>query len=223
MAFWIGKSYGSDERDQKPGNEEEEALASLQGDKVPHVRKTATNLSPIEIIILAQLRSRELRNNGQETGQYGYEMMRDLNELFMGSWEAKSGTIYPILSKLASQKDMLVGQRAKSPLGPVKIVYYLTKHGRETIDAVIQESIQSDFDFMTRYFNLLTPFIQHIPDENQAKALFEQLAGIPAKGAILAMEQSITEVDHKLRREKLEILKAKLETVVKNIEQELAK
>jgi DNA-binding PadR family transcriptional regulator len=227
--FWIGKTIGPQEITEKCadkatiGGEDEELLETTIPQQSRLGSKINVSLSPIEVVILAQLRSRELRNKGAEIGQYGYEMMQSLNELFVGAWEAKSGTIYPILSKLASQKDMLFGTRKKSPLGPVKIVYQLTENGRKTIDQVIQENLASDLEFVYKYFNLLTPFVQNIADGVDADEIFEKLAALPAKGAILAMEQAVTEVDMVIRRKRLEILQAKLLDVLKNLEIELNK
>ena len=227
--FWIGKTIGSQESPEKKagGSEDDEDEGIVQSEAQSKSRppsKVNVSLSPIEVVILAQLRSRELRNKGTEVGQYGYEMMSALNELFVGAWEAKSGTIYPILSKLASpHKDMLFGTRKKSPLGPVKIVYQLTERGRKTIDLVIKENLASDLEFVFKYFNILTPFVQNVEDAGDREELFEKMCALPAKGAALAMEQAVTEVDKGIRQKRLEILQAKFLDVLKNLEVELKK
>ena len=177
-------------------------------------------LSTIEILILAHLRVRELRNE-EEVGQYGYEMMNDLNQLFEDSWEAKSGTIYPLLSKLEANKKILTHERKRSPLGPVKKVYYLTDVGRLIIDTIMKESLESDIDFILKYFNLLSPFVIKIEDPAESERIIEKLMSIPAKGAVLAMEKVITNVDKKLKTEKLTILLNKIQEIKINIENEL--
>ena len=177
-------------------------------------------LSTIEILILAHLRVRELRNE-EEVGQYGYEMMSDLNQLFEESWEAKSGTIYPLLSKLEANKKILTHERKRSPLGPVKKVYYLTDVGRLIIDTIMKESLESDIDFMLKYFNLLSPFVIKIDDPAESERIIEKLMSIPAKGAVLAMEKVITNVDKKLKTEKLTALLNKIQEIKINLESEL--
>lgn len=118
------------------------------------------NVSPIEFIILAHLRRRELIKS-QALGQYGKELIDELNKMFGGSWEAQSGTIYPILSKLESQKKMLIGEDKKTELGPVKKVYTLTEKGRTIIDQIIRENYESDLKFIDEYQKLIKTFVEH--------------------------------------------------------------
>jgi DNA-binding PadR family transcriptional regulator len=201
--FWLGKSITAEKK--KGGKKTIEA-----------------SLSPIEVLILAQLRSRQLRNNDQDVGQYGYEMIKELNDIFAGSWEAKSGTIYPILSKLQSKKGMLESYRMKSELGPVKNVYNLTEKGRSTIDQIIEQNFETDVNFILNYVDLLTPFLdEELWTREEREDIFELITSIPARAATIAMSKSVTEVDRKLRNEKLTHLKAKLEIILRNIEEQL--
>ncbi len=200
--FWLGKSIST-------------------GVKTDDKKKIHLKLSPLEVLILAQLRSREIRNNGESVGQYGYEMIQELNKLFAGSWEAKSGTIYPILSKLEAKKSMIKGERKKSPLGPVKKVYILEKMGREGIDSIIKENFQGDIEFIMNYMNLLAPFAMDLGNDENREEYFKKLMSIPAKGAKLAMENAITEIDTDLCKKKLIILKNNIEDILKLIEKEL--
>ncbi len=191
-------------------------------------------LSPVEILILTQLRARQLRNkhsaeheNGKEfgeVGQYGYEMIQQLNELFAGSWEAKSGTIYPMLSRLERDKNLIQGKRKKSPLGPVKKVYSLTEMGKRAIDRLISDTFESNIDFILNYVDLVFPFIENIREIEPANAdeLFEKIMMVPTKFFNLAMEDTITEFDKEQKEKKLKRLKTNLQTVIKNIDQELS-
>ncbi|UYP44475.1 hypothetical protein NEF87_000760 [Candidatus Lokiarchaeum ossiferum] len=199
--FWLGKSIST----------------SPSKDK----KKDSINLSPLEVLILAQLRSRELRNKGDPVGQYGYEMIQQLNTLFAGSWEAKSGTIYPILSKLEGKKNMIKGSRKKSPLGPVKKVYILEDLGRKSIDFIVRDNFKGDIDFIMQYINLLAPFVINVPDELLSEELFDKMMSIPSKSAQIALEKAITEVDVDLRNHKIRSLHTSLKNVLKEIEKEL--
>ena len=181
--------------------------------------KKKINLSPIEVLILVQLRSRELRNDGEPVGQYGYEMIQQLNELFAGSWKAKSGTIYPILSKLEQNKKLITGERKQSPLGPVKRVYILEDLGRKCIDYIIYERFDGDIEFVMRYLNLLTPFL--VKQENnsiKSDEIFEKMMSIPVKSIKIAKEEAITKVDEDLRNRKLESLKNQLKLLLSEID-----
>jgi len=181
-------------------------------------QKKKINLSPIEVLILTQLRSRELRNNGEPVGQYGYEMIQNLNELFAGSWKAKSGTIYPILSKLEGTKKLITGERKQSPLGPVKRVYILEDLGRDCIDYIIYERFEGDIEFVMRYLNLLTPFLVKRDNDVNSDEIFEKIMSIPLKSINIAKEEAITEVDEDLRTRKLETIKNQLKNILKEID-----
>ena len=185
-----------------------------KGDK----HKKKINLSPIEVLILTQLRSRELRNNGEPVGQYGYEMIQQLNELFAGSWKAKSGTIYPILSKLEKNKKLITGERKQSPLGPVKRVYILEDLGRECIDYIIYERFEGDIEFVMRYLNLLTPFLVKQDNITNSDEIFEKMMSIPTKSIKIAKEEAVTIVDEALRNRKLESLKNQLKQLLNEID-----
>ncbi len=190
------------------------SIPGKKGDKL----KKKINLSPIEVLILTQLRSRELRNNGEPVGQYGYEMIQNLNELFAGSWKAKSGTIYPILSKLEQSKKLITGERKQSPLGPVKRVYILDDLGRECIDYIIYERFEGDIEFVMRYMNLLTPFLVRQNNNDNSNGIFEKMMSIPVKSIKIAKEEAITEVDEELRQKKLETIKNQLKQILKEID-----
>lgn len=190
------------------------SIPGKKGDKL----KKKINLSPIEVLILTQLRSRELRNNGEPVGQYGYEMIQNLNELFAGSWKAKSGTIYPILSKLEQSKKLITGERKQSPLGPVKRVYILDDLGRECIDYIIYERFEGDIEFVMRYMNLLTPFLVRHNNNDNSDGIFEKMMSIPVKSIKIAKEEAITEVDEELRQKKLETIKNQLKQILKEID-----
>ena len=190
------------------------SIPGKKGDKL----KKKINLSPIEVLILTQLRSRELRNNGEPVGQYGYEMIQNLNELFAGSWKAKSGTIYPILSKLEQSKKLITGERKQSPLGPVKRVYILDDLGRECIDYIIYERFEGDIEFVMRYMNLLTPFLVRHNNNDNSNGIFEKMMSIPVKSIKIAKEEAITEVDEELRQKKLETIKNQLKQILKEID-----
>jgi len=48
-----------------------------------------------------------------ERPMYGYELIRELEKRFSGYWKPKTGTIYPALEKLESNK--LVSRRSSRP------------------------------------------------------------------------------------------------------------
>jgi DNA-binding PadR family transcriptional regulator len=139
--FWLGKSINLNDGETKIG------------------------VSPIEYIILAHLRRRELLNDGIPVGQYGNELIKELNEIFKGSWRAQSGTIYPMLSKLVSKKNFLTSEKQKTELGPRKKIYKLNQSGRTLIDSIVRENFKSDEFFIEKYLELLKPFKEKFENE----------------------------------------------------------
>ncbi len=184
-------------------------------------KKANINLSPIEFLIMAHLRYREIRNDGEPIGQYGYEMIKDLDRLFAGSWEAKSGTIYPILSKLESNKEFLTGERKKSPLGPVKKVYKLTEDGRGIIDEILTQNIETDVEFIQRYLEIMSIFVLSGQFAQDSDNFMENFLTFPAKSVKIAMENVVTKTDREFQDRKLKILKKGLNRILQQIEDKI--
>jgi DNA-binding PadR family transcriptional regulator len=199
--FWLGKSIPV--KNPKKG------------------KKAKINLSPIEFLIMSQLRNREIRNGGEPIGQYGYEMIKDLDTLFAGSWSAKSGTIYPILSKLETNKRMLIGERKKSPLGPVKKVYILTDEGREVIDSILSANLDNDVEFIQRYMELMSVFVVSDEFALDDEDFVQKFLLYPERGISIAMEKIVTDYDKDLQVRKLKALKNGLKKILNQIDNSL--
>jgi DNA-binding PadR family transcriptional regulator len=196
--FWLGKSIPV--KNPKKG------------------KKSSINLSPIEFLIMAQLRYREIRNGGEPVGQYGYEMIKDLDRLFAGSWEAKSGTIYPILSKLETNKQLIEGERKKSPLGPVKKVYSLTDEGREIINHILSHNLDMDVEFIQRYLELMSIFIVSGEFGDDSDQFLSKFFNYSSRSVEIAMEKVITEYDKEFQQKKLTILRKVLTKVLRQLD-----
>lgn len=196
--FWLGKSIPV--KNPKKG------------------KKTTIHLSPIEFLIMSQLRYREIRNGGEPVGQYGYEMIKDLDKLFAGSWEAKSGTIYPILSKLETNKKMIEGERKKSPLGPVKKVYSLTDDGRTIIDEILSLNLDLDVEFIQRYLELMSIFIASGQFGDDSEDVILKFFNYSKRSIEIAMEKVVTEFDREYQGRKLIILKRGLMQVLNQLD-----
>lgn len=59
---------------------------------------------------------------------YGYEIVLQLQDY--GFSDTKEGTIYPLLMRL-EKKEIISSKYRKSPLGPKRKYYFLTKNGEE--------------------------------------------------------------------------------------------
>lgn len=131
------------------------------GKRVKSKLNPKISVSPIEYAIMAHLRRREILKK-EQLGQYGNELIKELNKLFEGTWIAQSGTIYPILTKMddPSDKDLLQSENKKTELGPVKKIYRLTDNGRMVIDQLLFENYRTELEFMERYKEFLKPIEQ---------------------------------------------------------------
>ncbi|MBY9006175.1 MAG: helix-turn-helix transcriptional regulator [Candidatus Lokiarchaeota archaeon] len=96
----------------------------------------------------------------------GYDLIEILNTQFAKTWEAKSGTIYPILNKLENN-GYLVSRKVKSPIGPIKSVYSLTDAGEQIIKSKISNLFMEQLKFIENFLGELSiAYIKSFPDES---------------------------------------------------------
>ena len=114
-------------------------------------------LTPLEFTILGSI------FNAKQIS--GYDLIHNLNKHFAGTWKARSGTIYPLLSKL-KRKGFLDSISRKSPIGPRVTLYYLTPPG----EAILKNKVNKNFvDQLKLIENLLVElskiYVQSFPEE----------------------------------------------------------
>ena len=120
--MWLGKFLDLEE-------DMEELRSKIKQEIFKDITKS--KLTPLEFTII------EVIFNTQALS--GYDLMLSLNRHFAGTWEAKSGTIYPILSKL-EKNGFLKSKMVKSPIGPLRKVYTLTKAGEELLKLKVNKN-----------------------------------------------------------------------------------
>ncbi|MFX1243079.1 MAG: helix-turn-helix transcriptional regulator [Promethearchaeota archaeon] len=132
-----------------------EILNSLQKSK----------LTPLEFTIIETIfNSKQLS---------GYDLIKNLNRSFAGTWEAQSGTIYPILRKLEND-GFLEAQQVKSPIGPIKKVYSLTKAGEELLKFKVNKNYYDQLKFVENFLvELSSIFIRSFPKQDQSQKISE--------------------------------------------------
>ena len=90
-----------------------------------------------------------------------------MNQHFAGTWEARSGTIYPILSKL-KLKGFLKTRTVKSPIGPLKKLYYLTEAGKAILKGKVHKNFDEQIKFMANnLLELSSIFIHSFPEDER--------------------------------------------------------
>ncbi len=109
-------------------------------------------LSPLEFTILEQI-----FNKGQISG---YDLIQNLNKHFAGTWKARSGTIYPILSKLKGN-GFLKSKNVKSPIGPVVKLYNLTDAGERLMKAKVSNNFEDQMKFIENFLIELSSIYIH--------------------------------------------------------------
>ncbi|TFG08065.1 MAG: hypothetical protein EU539_03280 [Promethearchaeota archaeon] len=90
----------------------------------------------------------------------GYDLIHKLNEIFSGTWKAQSGTIYPILSKL-NKDGFIKHKQVKSPLGPIKKVYYLTEAGERILKIKVNKNFYDQVKFIENFLIELSSIYIH--------------------------------------------------------------
>lgn len=122
-------------------------------------------LTPLEFTILESIFSSKQLS--------GYDLIRNLNRHFAGTWEAHSGTVYPILSNL--EKDgFLKAQKVKSPIGPLRKVYSLTKAGEELLKHKVNKNYIDQLKFIENFLvELSSIYVHSFPDEERKEKVEE--------------------------------------------------
>jgi DNA-binding PadR family transcriptional regulator len=96
-------------------------------------------VSPLQILLLIQLESGP---------KYGYQMLKNLKDEFLGVWEPKTGTVYPALKSL--EKKGFVHIMDVKELDHYKI----TKEGRELF-LKMQGYLERSSKFSTKYMTVV--------------------------------------------------------------------
>ena len=126
---------------------------------------TKNKLTPLEFTIIEVIfNSRALS---------GYDLMQALNKHFAGTWEAKSGTIYLILSKL-EKNGFLKSKMVKSPIGPLRKLYTLTKAGEELLKLKVNKNYLEQLLLIENFVvELSSIYIQSHPKEDRKETITE--------------------------------------------------
>jgi len=154
--MWLGKFLNLEEDLDELGSIiKKEILNNLQKNK----------LTPLEFTIIETIfNSKQLS---------GYDLIKNLNRSFAGTWEAQSGTIYPILRKL--EKDgFLKAKKVRSPIGPLRKVYSLTEAGEQLLKFKVNKNYFDQLKFVENFLvELSSIFVRSFPDENKKQKLEE--------------------------------------------------
>ncbi len=154
--MWLGKFLDLEE-------DIKELRTKIQKELFQGIKKY--KLTPLEFTILETVfNCRELA---------GYDLILNLNKHFAGTWEAQSGTIYPILSKL-KRDGFLDSRSVKSPIGPIRKVYSLTEAGEHILKTKVNKNFEDQLKFMGNFLiELSSIYVQSHPTEEKEKIIIE--------------------------------------------------
>ena len=154
--MWLGKFLDLEDDIEELGSLiKKEIFDNLQKSK----------LTPLEFTIIETI-----FNTKQLSG---YDLIKNLNRSFAGTWEAQSGTIYPLLRKL--EKDgFLKAKKVKSPIGPLRKVYSLTEVGEELLKFKVNKNYYDQLKFVENFLvELSSIFIRSFPSKEQSQKIAE--------------------------------------------------
>ncbi len=154
--MWLGKFLDLEE-------DIEELRSKIKQEIFANITKS--KLTPLEFTII------EVIFNSQALS--GYDLMRALNKHFAGTWEAKSGTIYPILSKL-ERNGFLKSKMVKSPIGPLRKLYTLTTAGEELLKLKVNKNFSEQLLLIENFVvELSSIYIKSHPNEDRKEIIAE--------------------------------------------------
>ena len=154
--MWLGKFLDLEE-------DIEELRSKIKQEIFANITKS--KLTPLEFTII------EVIFNSQALS--GYDLMRALNKHFAGTWEAKSGTIYPILSKL-ERNGFLKSKMVKSPIGPLRKLYTLTTAGDELLKLKVNKNYSEQLLLIENFVvELSSIYIKSHPNEDRKEIIAE--------------------------------------------------
>jgi DNA-binding PadR family transcriptional regulator len=131
--MWLGKFVDLEEDlDELKEQIEKEIFKGIKKSK----------LTPVEFTIIETIFNFK--------GMSGYDLIQNLNKQFAGTWVAQSGTIYPILSKL-ERDGFLRSNMVKTPIGPLRKVYFLTEAGEEIIKLKVNKNFYDQLKFLENF------------------------------------------------------------------------
>lgn len=96
-------------------------------------------ISPLQILLLTQM---------EDGPKYGYAMLKQLKTEFEGTWEPKTGTVYPALRSLEKKGYVVTKDKEGTDF------YYITEKGRGVFELLMGHVVDS-MEFSFKYVNVI--------------------------------------------------------------------
>lgn len=115
--------------------------------------------SGLEILVLSMIKNND--------GISGYEIIQKINKKFKNVWKVSTGTIYPLLNRLA--KKQFVDIEEKTENNRLKKIYRITKRGIEGLKGVLENNLQPNIDTLGDYIQTV---LKAIPSKKHFEQMF---------------------------------------------------
>ena len=125
-----------------------------------HSRKVDIKLTPLEYMILLKTYEKD------PVGISGYDLINGLTNTFAAIWSAKSGTIYPLLSRM-QKKDLIIAKEEKSELGPAKKVLKITDRSKLIIEEMILSNFRPELSFFSNYLEFICNILIQLKEKHK--------------------------------------------------------
>jgi DNA-binding PadR family transcriptional regulator len=102
-------------------------------------------VSPLQMLLLIQL---------DQEPKYGYEMLKTLKKEFLGTWDPKTGTVYPALKSLEKKGYIETQIRDETEY------YLITDLGKEIFDLMLQH-LEVSIDFSIKYISVVFKWLSN--------------------------------------------------------------
>ena len=96
-------------------------------------------ISPLQVLLLTQL---------EDGPKYGYEMLKQLKAEFEGTWEPKTGTVYPALRSLEKKGYLETKEKDGTDF------YHINDKGRSVFELLMAHVIEST-EFSVKYISVI--------------------------------------------------------------------
>ena len=116
-------------------------------------------VSPLQMLLLIQL---------DQGPKYGYEMLKILKEEFEGTWEPKTGTVYPALKSLTKKGYIETQTREETDY------YLITDEGLKIFEMMLKH-LEGSIDFSIKYISVVFKWLSSERKQG-ALDLMKQLA-----------------------------------------------
>lgn len=179
--MWLGKFLDLEE-------DMEEIRSKIKREIFDNVKKS--RLTPLEFTIIEHIFNNQIIS--------GYDLIRVLNEHFAGTWEAQSGTIYPLLSNL-KRDGFLKVKTVKTQVGPLRKVYSLSEAGEEILKVKVNKNFLDQLNFVRNVLiELSSIYINSFPEEVK-KAKIKEVQNLMNEITEYVIETIPTTVDFKIK------------------------